>query len=199
MGDFLIGNSSPSKIFLGTSSVKAIYLGENLVWENALWTLYDNGLVDGVAWSANVLPRENYTAAGLVDTSTLTSGTSMRIYIATSSSSTAVNQNAHIITTDAISVPINATTLNVQANYLNASIHMNFGLLPANAATSVSTANGGQLTGYQLMTTTKTDYSLTLDESVKGTSNLHLVINGRGTSGQGTSQRNLNIFKVWFE
>lgn len=199
MGSFLIGNSSPSKIFLGTSVVKAIYLGTSLIWENALWVLYNNGLISGVTWSGNVLPREQYTGSGKVNSATLTSGNYMQAFIDTSASSTAVSQNSHIISTDPITVPINATTLKVQASYTSGQPSMNFGLLPSNAPTSVSTANGGQLTGYQLVTTSKIDYSLTLNDSIKGTNNFYLVINCKGNSGSGTPRRNLNIHKIWFE
>lgn len=157
--------------------------------EQEYMVLYDNGFVDGVEWTVNTLPREGQTTMA----STYLSGNSQfTIYNGGTGTN---NHNAHYITKEPIVVPKNATTMNIETHILVGGCGANFGLLPADAPTSVDTSNGGQLSGYITVDTgaSKT-LSITLDDSVKGTNNLYAVINGRLIGG-----RRICFTKVWFE
>lgn len=157
--------------------------------EQEYMVLYDNGFVDGVEWTVNTLPREGQTSSAY----TYLSGEGLfTVYFGGSGTNPF---NAHYITQKPIVVPKNATTMNIEAHILIGTCTANFGLLPADAPSSVDASNGGQMSGYVSVSSgVGAKLSITLDESVKGTSNLYAVVNGRGQPG-----RRICFTKVWFE
>ena len=188
---------TPNQILLGVKPVKldidgrgvaGIFLGTTQVYSNTAlaWVLYDGGLLPGIDWQKNRLPRPNYTAYGDAVFNT----DNMTVYIG--SGATATN-NAHVITKAVTPVPSSAARLNVRVQSSGEGT-LNFGLLPSDAPTSYDSTKGGQLTGNTSVGGTVVTKSLTLTGAVKGAENLYTVINWRG----GASSRAV-IDKVWFD
>lgn len=157
--------------------------------------LYNDGLVEGVAWESNGFKRPNYpgNASGKLNSAT------MEVNLPSVTGDTAISYNAHLNTTTDITIPDNVTTLHVIARKTTAvETKLRFGLLPIGAANALSTANGGQLSNNTL-TTDDTEYTITLNEALYTTANLRCVVNGVASLSKNTAHARVIISKVWFE
>lgn len=170
--------------------------------EKEVFVIYDGTFIDGISWVGNELPRSGYTKAGKYSLAHAAGergqGGYLMPYIGGSTGSV-VTYNSHVMTKDAVKVPIGTTRLLVHAMYTEGGVNMRFGLLPDDAPNSQDTTRGGQMSAPVGVTRTEAEYSLALDETTIGATNFHVVINAIGTSGAGEPVRNLIITKVWFE
>lgn len=158
--------------------------------------LFDNGLVVGYGWETNAFTRPVYTgtAGGTVNTNDLT------IKMPGVTGSNSLSFNAHMCTTETISIPASASTLNVRASKLTATAtYLQFGMLPTNAPNSYSTANGGQLSDEFALTTDETVYTMPLSDAVKIAANMKCIINARANMKKGVTAASAIITSVWFE
>ena len=157
--------------------------------------LYNDGLVDGVAWKSNGFNRPFYggNASGKLNDAT------MEINLPAVTGDTAVSYNAHMNTTADVTIPDNVTTLHVIARKTTAvETKLRFGLLPTSASNSLSTANGGQLSN-DTLTTDDVEYAITLNEALYSTDNLRCIINCVASLSKNTAHARTIISKVWFE
>lgn len=196
MADLFIGTTIPSAIYLGTSPVKEVWVGTTKVWPSEIWTLFDSGYVNDIAWAANSFTRPNYTSYGGASLGYVESDGYFRMTI--SGAGSTYTHYAVISTTAAIRVPKTATTINCQAwRTATTGVSMYLSLVPSNASTCINTSNGGIVTSALTVgTTDKKTYSLTLTDAVKGTDNLYLCLTMRGVAD---NAKMLFIDKVWFE
>lgn len=159
--------------------------------------LFSAGLVSGYTWEANKFTRPDYSgnATGGVNS------TNMYIKIPTVTiGEILVSYNAHLCTGAAIAIPKNATVLKVLMRKSTVTTtYMRFGLLPTNAPNSYSTANGGQLSAEKTLTTTLTEYTLTLSDAVKASSDMKCIINVSAKINKYQYPANAVIEQVWFE
>lgn len=157
--------------------------------------IFENGAVAGYAWASNQFTRPTYTgtAGGAVNASNMT------ITMPGVTGSNLLSYNAHVCTSDTISVPAGASTLNVRAYKTTATAtYLRFGMLPTNAANSYSTANGGQLCEEIALTTEEADYTLVLSDAVKVATNMKCIINARANLKNGIAKAVAVVTSVWF-
>ena len=195
MGDFLIGTTPPSAIYVGTSPLKELWVGTTKVWPSDIWTLFDSGYVNDIAWEAGTFTRPNYTANGYAQLNYVESNGYFRMYIYGAGST--YTHYAVISTATTIKVPRTATTINCQAwRESTSGAYLYLSLVPSDAPNCISTTNGGIVTSALTLDTSKKTYSLTLTDAVKGTDNLYLCLTMRGVSN---TTKYCFIDKVWFE
>lgn len=178
----------PVKLTIGEKGVAGVFVGTTQVYSNTAlaWVLYDAGIVPGIEWDINRLPRPQYTSYG----SAALNADHMVVYVSSSATAT---HNAHVITRKVTPVPASASRLNVEVQS-SGDGKMVFGLLPANAPTSYKTDNGGLLSAALTAGGTVVTKSLTLTSAVKGKDDLYAVINW-----QGDASSRVLINKVWFD
>lgn len=178
----------PVKLTIGDKGVAGVFVGTTQVYSNTAlaWVLYDAGIVPGIEWDINRLPRPQYTSYG----SAVLNADHMVVYVSSNATAT---HNAHVITKKVTPVPASASRLNVQVQS-SGDGRMTFGLLPANAPTSFKTDNGGLLSAALSVGGTVVTKSLTLTSAVKGKDDLYTIINW-----QGDASSRVLITKVWFD
>lgn len=183
---------------LGGKEVTAIYQAGTQIYsaESGYFRVYYNGDQNGITWRGNYLPRPNYTQWGAYNLANENVSAGY-LWLGVSNHSSAYIHNAHVITKQAVKVPARATTMHCYCRAENSnSISIRFGLLPINAPTSYSTANGGALsTETAISGTTWHDLTLTLPASVKGAS-LYPIVNARG---EANADRSARIAWIWFD
>lgn len=158
--------------------------------------LFDYGIVSGYNWASNQFSRPLYTgtAGGAVHED------SMKITMPGITGSNLLSFNAHVCTTDVVSIPSGASIMHVSAYKTTETVtYLRFGMLPTNAANSYSTANGGQLSTESALTTTETDYTMALSDAVKVATNMKCIVNARANMRAGVTKANAVITRVWFE
>lgn len=158
--------------------------------------LFDYGIVSGYNWASNQFSRPLYTgtAGGAVHED------SMTITMPGITGSNLLSFNAHVCTTDVVSVPAGASIMHVSAYKTTETVtYLRFGMLPTNASNSYSTANGGQLSTESALTTTETDYTMALSDAVKVATNMKCIVNARANMRAGVTKANAVITRVWFE
>ena len=193
----LTGIKNLKELFVGAKKAKQIYLGKNLVFEeaSAYMLLYDNGTVNGISWAANKFNRLNYTAyatAKLYDER-------MLIQITQTTNTASYYYNAHVSTAEPVRVPKNASRLNVSVNgdATNWIVDLKFGLLPGTISNSYDDSKGGQLSStISAQGATIKTHSMELSEDVKGRDDLYVIINGQQRCDQ---TRRMYIYNVWFD
>lgn len=184
---------------LGGKEVTAIYQAGTEIYsaDTGYYRVYYNGDQNGITWRGNYLPRPQYTQYGYYNLANENvSAGYLYVYIGAQGSD--FTHNAHVISAKGIPVPARATTMHCYCRNENTNaINMQFGLLPTNAPNSYSTANGGVLSSaFSISGTTWQDCKLTLPASVKGTTNLRAIVNGRGVANV---QRAMRIAWIWFD
>ena len=198
-----LGMTKLNDIKLGQTGIARVYLGTKLVFNKGgqpagAYTLYDSGFIDGIPWSGNMLPRQQYTSIA----SYSFENTRMCLTVASESGYSNVQHNCHVCTSELITVPSDATKMCVIVYVTDgsgdATTYLNFGLLPTDCPNSMSTANGGQLSGIQYATDqVPTQHTLTLASGIAGGQYLAVVNMRRSARANNTAT--LRIQKVWFE
>lgn len=166
------------------------------MWPSDIWTLFDSGYVNDIAWEVDAFPRPNYTSMAGASLDYVESDGYFRMRVGNNSS--AYYHHAAISTATAVKVPKTATRINCQAwRSSTTGVYMYLSLIPSNASTCINTSNGGiASSALSISTTAKKTYSLTLTDAVKGTDNLYVCLTIRG---QANSDKTLYIDKVWFD
>lgn len=211
MPPIYVGTSKLDDLMIGTDKVKEIYLGTDLVYSSGVVgdpILYNLGAVTGIPWKGNYITRpNNSTYKTSLGKYTLGSN-QMNAYIeSTKYDTTAYRYTSHVCTQNLITIPSTATKLYVQVkSHWSSSAGypvMRFGLLPSNAAHSLSTANGGKLDSERTVSSTSwTNYSMTLASGMAGSSLYRVIINNVSWSNLASDfdlDKHLEIRKVWFE
>lgn len=198
-----LGGKRLEAIKLGSQNIARVYLGTKIVFDAGgqpagTYILYNDGFVDGISWKGNYLPRPQYTSIG----SYSFESTRMALTVASEPQYSAVNHNCHVCTSGLITVPSDAKKMKVRAiatdGQGSVSPYINFGLLTQDCVTSMSPANGGQLSGITDASAQKlTDYSMTLSSGIAGKSWI-AVVNMR-RNAQADNYCAVRIAKVWFE
>ena len=195
--------TTPFLFDLGGRGVKQIYKDTSLIYEkpSGVYTLFDNGWVDGINWGGNLLPRPQYTTLGYYDLSLVESNGYMKLYVPGDPSYSDVSYNCHVCTAASVAVPQDATKMFVRVNSVSAYIvppYMVFGLLTDDCVNAMDASRGGQLSGLTTLTKNAyTDYSITLNDGIAGSS-YRAVVNLRA-SGKRDGTSDAYIQKVWFE
>lgn len=200
-----LGTKRLEEIKLGTANIARVYLGTKLVFDSGApapsqgdYILYNAGFVDGISWRGNYLPRQQYTSIAKYNFE----NSRMALIVESEPNYSSVNHNCHVCTANLITVPTDVTRMCVQAYATDlqgtATPFLNFGLLPTNCPNSMSTANGGQLTGaVDASAQVSTKYTMTLNAAMKGAQYL-AVVNMR-RNAQANNPCTIRIAKVWFE
>lgn len=158
--------------------------------------LFNRESIEGYTFISNGFTRPDYTggASGIIEANFL------RIKLPGVTGANSIPFNAHVCTSETVTVPAGATKLKVTAKKTSATnTLMNFGLLASNAANSYSTAKGGQLSGDKSLTTEEATYEITLTDEVKAASNLKCIVNAKANMKNGTAAANAIIYQIWFE
>lgn len=170
---------------------------DTFVFFNDGYTDYEDG-GGQIAWGANQLTRPNnptqgYTAYGAATLEYVSTNGYMLLY-----NNTGANYyyNSHVCTANIIHIPSTATALKVIAARGANTCQMNIALLPNDAPDSMDISNGGAISTFFTLSTTKTEYSLAVDSSMQGTDLYRIVVNFRG---KGDVYRQAQITKVYFE
>ena len=170
-----------------------------------VFELFNEGYVNSVGWTGNVLKRPAYTGAGSYSLDYVTNGF-MQVGINATTNQVPIYHNARLITSADVTIPEGATKMYVEcvrycadANNTHP-IYMQFGVLPSNAPGAFDTSGGGQLSTEFMVTDEKAVYELALN--VKGS--YRAIINARGETGttiDGDSipSRRVRVYRVWFE
>lgn len=196
-----IGTGELKDLFLDAQRVKKVYLGADLIFEQAgSDTLFDNGWVGGISWAGNLLPRPQYTSVGTYSFAYVEDGGYMRLTINSESGYSNVNHNSHVCTAQPVTVPASATKLCVWVkaqSLATPQIYMSFGLLTEDCVNSMDATNGGILSAITAPDSALTKYELALGSGLAG-GQFYAVINARRTA-QAAASRSLDIYKVSFE
>ncbi len=199
-----LGTQQVNGIWLGADEVVNVWKGTDLIYTKgtpgpAESVLFDHGWISGIPWSGNLLTRPQYTSLGGYSFSNVDAYGYMNIYIASQVGYAAVNHNAHVCTTNLITVPSGATKMCVRVRRSSGtSIYINWGVLPDNAPNSMDTSAGGQLSGiYELSSDATTTLELTLSAGIAG-GQYRAIVNCR-SRGDYDGTRSIDIFKFWFE
>lgn len=190
---------------LNGKGILKMWKGASIAYERdaATATLFDHGYADGIAWSGNLLNRPQYTSIGKYDLSYVDSDGFMRLYITADTGYSSVNHNAHVCTTNFVSIPANATRMKVEVrnpvSFANTT-YVKFGLLPEVYADAMDDSQGGKLSeltavGYSSESSV---LSLTLPAGFAGTDIYRAIVNIRA-NGKGSEYPTIYIYKVWFE
>lgn len=204
---------SADAIWLGTQKVKPyldgkeitdIYLAANLVYSigTGEYDVYYNSYQHGIAWKVNPLPRPNYTryANSSLAYANQTDGY-LWLYLSVNPNESSYTHNTHVMTENPVTVPKRATKMHIQLRGTQNGMptDVRFGLLPSNAATSYSTANGGVLSANnEIRGTEWQEKTLVLPDNIIGADNLHAIINASGVPPQG-SVYGVRVARVWFD
>ena len=197
------GTSKLGGLYLGTKKLDKSYLGTKLVY-NANEApaeqpvLFDGGLIDGISWQANALPRPQYNSIAYASVEAAT----LNLWVVSASSYSSVNHNCHVVTGGLITVPANATVMKVRAIASSGQggvyPYLIIGLLTDDAVNSMDATNGGQLSSALLANAqTYTEYSLTLANGIAGNS-WRAIVNMR-RNARASGQCTIMVNKVWFE
>lgn len=181
--------------------IKKIYVKRRLAYTSggaALWTLYDRGYVEGVNWSGNRLPHQNYYNASVCGAdfshAEESAGGYMRLTI---DGTYSLQYNTHVCGSAAVTVPSTATKMKVVVEKGVYKVLMRFGLLTEDCVNSMNATNGGVLTSTTYVDTSgEQTFELTLPQGIAGGSWVP-VINMFQTPTN--SLYELKIHKVWFE
>ena len=174
MAPIYLGTDKLTELHIGNNaSVQKVYLGTQLVWRYLSpiygeYLLFNEGWISGISWQGNLLERPQYTSIADYNMSYVDSDGFMRLRIASRTSYSSVNYNCHV------------------------------GVLPTNAPTAMSTAQGGQLQTNTLSTyDTWLTFSQNLGSGIAGSS-LRAVVNMQA-NGAINGDQYIDINKVWFE
>lgn len=168
------------------------------------YTLFDNGLVDGIGWEGNSFTRQNFTQAATADLSNVGNGY-MRLLVSRSLylEKQQLGFNCHVATANRVVIPEGAATLNVKASRAAyGTTYIRFGLLPVNAPNSMSDANGGVLSALTILSGMNSDntFSLAIPQGMANSRDYYVVINLRANLGDtDPTNKEMRISKVWFE
>lgn len=202
------GSNEVTGLWLGAKEITRVWKGTDLVYQKgsppgpAEYTLFDNGWVSGVPWSGNLLPRPPYTTLVTYDFSLVDSNGFMRLMQEDGPDYSRVSHNAHVCTTNLITVPSGATKMFITCQRSSETAHnFNWGLVASSAANSMD-GTGGQLSATQswLSTDTMTTLSQTLNSGIAGGS-FRFIVNSVNPNAWAALPgfSSLSIYKVWFE
>lgn len=195
MGDLFVGGTRPARILLGAKDVSKLYIGTSLVWQNRpdVWTHFDNGYVDDIAWGANIIPNYGDATYGEASLGYVAADGYMRLRIR--NGNTANTHYANLATTNLIYIPSGATALHINGSAYSNSPTIRFGLLVANAANSIDVTNGGIVSPLITPSGTYVTQTLALPVDLPRDAQYRIAITARG---QANMDRYYRIKKVWF-
>ena len=104
--------------------------------------------------------------------------------------------NSYVCTEQPVHIPASAEKLNVKGAKGPNGCQISIALLPGNAPNSMDASNGGKVSTFYTLTSVPTDYSLPLEEAMKGSDDYRILINFRG---KGDLYRKAQITRVYFE
>lgn len=170
-----------------------------------VYDLFDEGYVNDIGWTGNVLPRPQYTGAGSYMLEYVQNGF-MQVGINVTTNQVPIYHNAHLITSADVKIPEGATKMCVEClrydteMYSTHPIYMQFGVLPSNAPGAFDASSGGQLSQQYSVSDERKVYEMPLNV----TGNFRAIINARGetgttSDGKSIPARRIRVYKVWFE